>query len=207
MKKVLILGCSITCGMPENNFYNWAYKFSKLSQCNIINMALGGSSMQFISYCLKKAKEQYHPNYIIVQKTFPFRVTLVNEKFSIEKHLIRKEENYWHLDPNLMDGGEVVTITPSNAIGIYKKIRPKIQFAEWYFYKNNTEYMSMDYNVYEEYLDRNCNFSFSPEYFKDLSKNNKTKLDKNGHLNKRGSNILAERVYNDIKRDLYKNLS
>lgn len=207
MKKVLILGCSITCGMPDNNFYSWAQKFAEISQCNVINMALGGASMQFISYCLKIAKEQYAPNYIIVQKTFPFRVTLVKEKFSVEKHLIRDTENYWRLDPRLREGGDILTVTPSNAVGMYTNIRPKMQFAKWYFSKNNSEYMSMDYHVYEDYLDRNVNFSFSPDYFKDLSGSKKTKLDKDGHLNQRGSDILAERVYNDIKRDLYKNLS
>jgi hypothetical protein len=207
MIKVLIVGCSFTCGMPDNDWYNWTYKFTELSQCNVINMALGGANMQFIAYCLEKAKKEYGPDFIIVQKTVPFRLTLVKENFNISNHLIRETENHWRLDPKLREAGSVLTITPSNAKAFFTTNQSKVKFAQWYFKHNKTEFGLIDYDVYNTWLDNNSDFSFSTEYFKDLSSDEKYKLDKVGHLNKLGSDILADRVYNDIKRDLYKNLS
>ena len=200
--KILIVGCSITCGMPENNWINWAQHFTNLSGHQIYNMSLGGASMQFIAWTLLQSKKLFNPDYIIVQKTYPHRINMVNPEFNIKNHIIQKH-NYTYLDYNLRMSGDVVTITPGNVKGLFTNDLPKISFAKWYFAKQNTQYSLTNYEVYDEWLSNHSDFSFNNDYFRDINGNTKYKLDKFGHLNDEGSKLLAERVYNDVKRNLH----
>lgn len=204
--RILIVGCSVTCGMPENNWVNWTHTFTKLSRHVVINMAVGGANMQFLSYLLTKGKEQFNPDYIIVQKTFPNRLTIVKDNFDIKDHIIKTPDNsYTHycVDPALRTSGEVLTITPSNADKMSKTLASKVEFAKWYFKNINLDYTNVEYNVYESWLDTNSNFSFGPEWLREYIGNDEYKLDSFGHLNAKGSKVMGERIYNAIKNDLH----
>ena len=203
MKKILVIGCSVTGGMPKNEWYSWSQHLGELADCQIINMALGGASMQLLSYLLKKGKEIYNPDFIIVQKTFPYRVNYIDNTFDINNYIIKKSQKYHCLDQKLISSGKILTITPSNASTMIATLQKKVKFARSYYKNFHQEVSESDYNVHSDWLDYNSNFSFDTKYFGDLSHNLETKLDQNGHLNTIGSKLLAERVYDDIKRNLH----
>ena len=48
MKKILVVGCSFTGGMAENGWFSWTQALANLTNCQVINMGLGGARMQKI---------------------------------------------------------------------------------------------------------------------------------------------------------------
>ena len=204
--KILIVGCSITCGMPENNWENWTHTFAELSGHTIINMAVGGASMQFLSYLLTKGKEQFKPDYIIVQKTFPNRLMILKDNFKIKDYIIKtldKPYTHYCVDPALRSSGEIISITPTNVDLISESLAFKAEFAKWYFKNMNLDYTNVEYNVCEYWLDNNSNFSFGPDWLRGYISTDEYKLDDFGHLNAKGSKVMGERIYNAVKNNLH----
>lgn len=203
MKKILVVGCSFTGGMPENKWFSWTQHLADLTNYQVINMGLAGASIQTLSYLLTKGKEKFNPNFIIVQKTVPYRINFIDKSFNIDNYIIEKNQKYRYLNPEVRSNDKMISISPSNAHAMISTLKDKVMFANWYYKNFHTDFSDSDYNVHSDWLDYNSNFSFDTKYFGDLSNSEQTKLDKAGHLNQQGSTILAERVYNDIKRDIH----
>lgn len=200
---IVCLGCSYTAGMPNEDYYSWPEKLAHLRpKDKIYNIAIGGSSLLLSIHLLHEFQKIITPDIIIFQITHPHRFTSIDKDFDIENSLCNTiKDNYLRLDPYIRTTQKIMTVTPGDTTMRWSKVYDKIKFAKQYYRYHSNILGNLAHDIFKKQAQSISNFSF--EYADIIEDAKKETIDEAGHFNKKGHDLIADWMNNELERSLH----
>jgi len=161
--KVAVFGCSYSAGIKKNDKKNWVRHFANLNKnLEIYNFSLGGSSLSWSLFQLKKYKSVFDKT--IFQITKNKRFTYWDDFDSFE-YFYKVQDNLYEFSEDIRN--VVHCITPGMISDVnnywlkYKQLnKDVVKFGEQIYKNINNDQFNMEYSIYIDHLIKISDLNF-----------------------------------------------